>query len=289
MSDPTDLLLRHRAVRWTVLLGVVLAMSLSLAPASHATDGGHLGDLTDVAGAVTEPVVEPVVEPVHAAVQTVVPPVEHAVEPVTAHVVEPALSQVEHAGEAASGGPEDGPVGGASGGSGGGSDDSSGGGSGGPAAGGDGVSAVGSVTGSQPPGATSSAAPAGQGSGDDTGAPGRRDGPGTAVADRTRGGQRPSPASCDGVGDLPARGAATPAVQVRQDVRSSDAAEPGWTDGRSADRSDGFRGFVLPGEGVPAPALSGPDAARALWLAVLVAVAIMLAMGLTVVLARELE
>lgn len=280
MPDQTDLLfLRHRAGRWTVLAGVILAMSLSPGPAAHAGDGGLLDDVTDVAGAVTEPVVDPALEEV----QTVVPPVEQAVEPAVEHVVQPTVSRVEHAGEEATGddpgappkgeapaqveddGPGDGPDGEPD------------------------AQAGEPVTASQPAAVTLTTTPAGQGSSHGTGEAGRGDEPGTAAAGRPRGGQRPSAASCDGISDLPPRGAAAPVAQHGRDVREAEVAGPGRGDAPPDDRSDGVRAFVLPGEGAPAPALVAPDAVRALWLAGLVALVLILAAGLTVVLARELE
>lgn len=298
MPDHTDLrLLRHRAVRLAVLAGTTLTMSLSLAPASQAMDGGLLDDVTDVAGDVTEPGVDPALE----AVETVVPPVEHAVEAVTEHVVEPTASEVEHVVEATGGGSAapggqppvqvegDGPT----------TDPGADPGAG-PGAGpgnepgsepgdGPGAPAIDPVTASQPPGATPTPPPAGPGnSDDDTGVPGRGDESGTPAADPLRGRQRPSPASCDRGADLPPRGAAAPVAQ-RRDVGTAEPAQPGETDTRSADRSDSSSTFLRPGNGALAPAVAAPDASRALWLAGLVGLGMMLAMSLTVVLARELE
>ena len=280
-------------MRLAVLAGTTLTMSLSLAPASQAMDGGLLDDVTDVAGDVTEPVVDPALE----AVETVVPPVEHAVEAVTEHVVEPTASEVEHVVEATGGGSAapggqppvqvegDGPT----------TDPGAG-----PGAGpgnepgsepgdGPGAPAIDPVTASQPPGATPTPPPAGPGiSDDDTGVPGRGDESGTPAADPLRGRQRPSPASCDRGADLPPRGAAAPVAQ-RRDVGTAEPAQPGETDTRSADRSDSSSTFLRPGNGALAPAVAAPDASRALWLAGLVGLGMMLAMSLTVVLARELE
>jgi hypothetical protein len=278
MPDHTEmLLLRHRTGRWTVLAGAVLVMSLSPSPAVHAGDGGLLDDVTEVAGTVTDPVVEPVVE----AVQTVVPPVEQAVEPVVEDVVQPTVSEVEHAVDAAAGddrgapsegeaparveddGPGDGPRGE-------------------PVA-----EAAEPVTASQPAAATLTTAPTGPGSGHPTSGARRGDEPRTAAADRSRERPRPS-AACDGVSGLPPRGAAAPVVQDR-DARDVEVAGSSRRDTRLDDRSEGGRTFVLPGHGGPAPALVAPDAARALWLAGLVALVMMLTAGLTVVLVRELE
>jgi hypothetical protein len=278
MPDHTEmLLLRHRPGRWTVLAGVVLVMSLSPGPAAHAGDGGLLDDVTEVAGTVTDPVVEPVVE----AVQTVVPPVEQAVEPVVEDVVQPTVSEVEHAVDEATGddrgappegeaparveddGPGDGPHGE-------------------PVA-----EAAEPVTASQPAAATLTTAPTGPGSGHSTSGARRGDEPRSAAADRSRERQRPS-AACDGVSGLPPRGAAAPVVQDR-DARDAEVAGSSRRDTRLDDRSAGGRTFVLPGHGGPAPALVAPDAARALWLAGLVALVMMLTAGLTVVLVRELE
>lgn len=282
MPDHTDLLRpRHRGMGWTVLAGVILAMSLSPGPAAHAGDSGLLDDVTevtDVAGAVTAPVVDPALE----TAQTAVPPVEQAVEPAVEHVVEPTVSGGQHSVEKATGG-DGGPVpetealpqG----------DDD------GPGDGPDGeadATAAEPVTASQPPDAAQ-IVPPGQGSGDDTGEPGRGDAQGDAAADRARGRQRPSAPSCDGVSGLPPRGTATSVVQLRRDVRSGDVGETGWKDTRPDDRSDGFREFTLPGRGGPTAPLALPDGGRALWLTGLVALVTMLAMCLTVVLVRELE
>jgi hypothetical protein len=276
MPDHTDLLfLRHRTGRWTVLAGLVLVMSLSPGPAAHAGDGGLLDDLTEVAGTVTDPVVDPALEAVH----TVVPPVEQAVEPVVEDVVQPTVSQVEHAVEEATGGdrgappegeaparveddgPGDGPAG-------------------------DPVAqAAEPVTAVQPAAATTT--PSNGGSGHSASEARRGDEPRTAAADRSREGQRPS-AACDGVSGLPPRGAAAPVVQDRG-ARDAEVAGSSRRDTRLDDSSEGGRTFVLPGHDGPAPALAAPDAARALWLAGLVALVMMLTAGLTVVLVRELE
>ena len=88
--------------------------------------------------------------------------------------------------------------------------------------------------------------------------------------------------------DLPPRGAAAPVAQ-RRDVGTAEPAQPGETDTRSADRSDSSSTFLRPGNGALAPAVAAPDASRALWLAGLVGLGMMLAMSLTVVMARELE
>lgn len=280
MLDHTDLpFLRHRTGRLTALAGVMLVLSLFPGPAAHAGDGGLLDDVTDVAGAVTEPVVDPALE----AVQTVVPPVEEAVEPVVEEVVEPAVSQAEDAVEKATAddrgappegeapaqveedGPGDGPRGE-------------------PAA-----HAAEPVTASQPAPASVATAPTAPGGGHTTGEAGRGDEPGNAGADRSRGGQRPSAASCDGISDLPPRGAATTAVQAGLDLRYAGVTEASPGDARVDDRSEGSRAFVLPGDGGPAPALVAPDPVRALWLTGLVALVMMLTAGLTVVLVRELE
>jgi hypothetical protein len=280
MLDHTDLpFLRHRTGRLTALAGVMLVLSLFPGPAAHAGDGGLLDDVTDVAGAVTEPVVDPALE----AVETVVPPVEEAVEPVVEEVVEPTVSQVEDAVEKATGddrgappegeapaqveeeGPGDGPRGE-------------------PAA-----QAAEPVTASQPAPASVATAPTAPGSGHTTGDAGRGDESGNTAADRSRGGQRPSAASCDGISDLPPRGAAAPAVQAGRDLREAGVTEASRGDARLDDRSEGSRAFVLPGDGGPAPALVAPDPVRALWLTGLVALVMMLTAGLTVVLVRELE
>jgi hypothetical protein len=224
---------------------------------------------------VTDPVVEPVVE----AVQTVVPPVEQAVEPVVEDVVQPTVSEVEHAVDKAAGddrgappegeaparveddGPGDGPAGE-------------------PVA-----QAAEPVTAVQPAAATTT--PSNGGSGHSASEARRGDEPRTAAADRSREGQRPS-AACDGVSGLPPRGAAAPVVQDRG-ARDAEVAGSSRRDTRLDDSSEGGRTFVLPGHDGPAPALAAPDAVRALWLAGLVALVMMLTAGLTVVLVRELE
>lgn len=280
MLDHTDLLLlRRRTGRWTVLAGAVLAMSLSSpGPAAHAGDGGLLDDVTGTAATVTEPVVDPALE----AVQTVVAPVEQAVEPVVEDVVEPTVSQVEGAVEETTGDDRGArPDGGARAQA---EDDDPGERPDGEPAG----QAAEPGTSSQPVAATPATTPADQAGSDAAGQAGRGDGPGTAAADRPRGGQRPVAASCDGVDALPPRGAAAPVVRDR-DVRDAEVAGSSRDDGRLGDRSDGARAFVLPGPGGPAPALVAPDPLRALWLTGLVALVMMLTAGLTVVLVRELE
>lgn len=281
MPDHTDLLrLRHRTGRSTVLAGVVLVMSLSPGPAAHAGDGGLLDDVTEVVGAVTEPVVDPALD----TVQTVVPPVEQVVEPVVENVVQPTVSEVEHAVDKATGddrgAPPEGEAAPAKV-----EDDGPGNGPHGePVA--EAAEPV-ATTVTQPAAPTPTTAPTGPGSGHSTSHAGRGDEPRTAAADRSRGEQRPS-AACDGVSGLPPRGAAAPLVQDR-DPRDVEVAGSSRRDTRLDDSSEGGRTFVLPGHGGPAPALVAPDAFRALWLAGLVGLVMMLTAGLTVVLVRELE
>jgi hypothetical protein len=255
----------------------MLVMSLFPGPAAHAGDGGLLDDATDVVGAVTNPSWTRALE----TVQTVVAPVEQAVQPAVEHAVEPTVSEVENAvdratgddggappaGEAPAQREDDGPNGGRKG--------------------GPDVQAAEPVTASQPAAATTT--PSGEGSGHGTGESGPGDAPGNAAADRSRAGQRASAASCDAISGLPLRGAAAPVVQLRRDVRDAEVAGPGGGVEQPDDRSDDVRAFVLPKEGGPAPALVDPDAVRALWLTGLVVLVLMLAAGLTVVLVRELE
>lgn len=280
MRDHTNLSsLRHRAGRWAVLAGATLAISLFPGAAAHAGDGGLLDDVTDVAGAVTEPVVDPALE----TVETVVEPVEQAVEPVVEDVVEPTVSEVEQAADEVTDDegvtpPErpdpatrddDGPTG---------RPDS-----------GPGEQAAGPVTAAQPAAATPTSAPADDGSGDAAGAADRGDGSGSAAADGPRGGKRPSAAPCDGVDDLPARGAAAPVVDRGGRTSDAEVAGASRSDARSGDDPGRGRALDLPEEGGPVPALVAPDPSRALWLTGLVALVLTLTAGLTVVLVRELE
>ncbi|MFC7727363.1 hypothetical protein ACFQW6_19805 [Nocardioides sp. GCM10028917] len=82
--------------RAAALAGATLLMSLSAGPGAHADDG-LLGDVTEVAGAVTQPVAEPVAQTVQSAVPQ---PVQQVVEPAVSQVMQPVVSHAEQTVEA---------------------------------------------------------------------------------------------------------------------------------------------------------------------------------------------
>lgn len=281
MSDHTNLLSRHRAGRAALLAGVVLAMSLSPGPAAHAGDE-LLGDVTDVTGALTDPVVDPALE----AVETVVPPAEPLVEPVVEDIVEPTVADVEQAVATV--------VGEASGDDGGappsredparGRDERPAGGRGGEPDAGTAEPATAPQTAAQPN------TPAAQGGdGDGSVRAGRVDEQETAAADRPSRGSRRSASPCDAASGLPPRGATVAVVRHSGGAPDAEVAGASEGDGGAGDPPGRDRALGLPAEAGPAPALVPPDATRALWLAGLVALVLTLVAGVTVVLARELE